>query len=118
MTIKRHPRSTEYTWPIEDVKNISILSKSTTLADAIKNSGMVININSNAVLEAGLCARPVIFFNSKGIEDRFSHESFSIGRVCSEEDLGRRVKYIFENYKFRACSLLFRFLFSFFVSTL
>lgn len=63
LIVKPHPRSSSYFWQeaAKVHKNIELLNNSASLSEALETSGIVISIESNAVLEASLTKRPIIF---------------------------------------------------------
>ena len=91
--IKRHPRSTSKFWDEAAKKhnNIEIVSNKSSLAQALELSGIVISIESNAVLEASLARRPILFLNALDSEDIFSLESFFGKRVNNKASLTKKI---------------------------
>lgn len=78
LIIKRHPRSTVPFWQetANTLANVSVLPAECTLAQALRQATLVINIMSNAVIEAALAGRPVIYCNLSDDRDIFSQEKF------------------------------------------
>lgn len=91
--VKRHPRSSVPFWQEaeRDLANISVLPSDCSLAQALKQSSLVVNIMSNAVIEAGLAARPVIYCNLSDDRDIFNQERFFGAAVTSPAELNSRV---------------------------
>ncbi len=76
--IKAHPRSEVAFWKVVEVSlgNVHVLPSSTTLSGALSQSSIVVNIMSNAVIEAALAHRPVIYVNASDDIDIFAQERF------------------------------------------
>ncbi|MET4692683.1 hypothetical protein [Endozoicomonas lisbonensis] len=91
--IKRHPRSTSTFWDdaAKKYNNIDLVSKKSSLAQALETSGIVISIESNAVLEASLAKRPILFLNALDSEDIFSLESFFGNRVSDKNSFTKKI---------------------------
>jgi hypothetical protein len=98
--IKRHPRSSVPFWQEtgQMLKNVRVLSPECPLAQALEQASLVVNIMSNAVIEAGLAARPVIYCNLSDDCDIFDQERFLGPVVTSRKDLHSRVLEIEGNY--------------------
>lgn len=91
---KRHPRSKAQFWSeaAASLGNVELLAPACTLADALAQSSVVVNIMSNAGLEAGLAGRPVIYVNAGDDADIFSHEQFFGAQVRDGEVFSRRLQ--------------------------
>lgn len=76
--VKAHPRSRVPFWQeaAELLDNVLVLPRECGLAEALKGASVVVNIMSNAVIEAALARRPVIYVNASGERDIFSQERF------------------------------------------
>lgn len=76
--VKSHPRSSVPFWSDAEksLTNVSVLPKECTLAQALEKSSCVVNIMSNAVIEAALASRPVIYCNLSEDRDIFRQEDF------------------------------------------
>ena len=76
--IKAHPRSKVAFWKQVEatLDHVQVLPAAGTLAEALSQSSIVVNIMSNAVIEAALAHRPVIYVNASNDEDIFSQERF------------------------------------------
>ena len=76
--IKSHPRSTVPFWreAAETLVNINVLPPETTLPKALEQASLVVNIMSNAVIEAALAGRPIIYCNLSEERDIFSQEQY------------------------------------------
>jgi hypothetical protein len=83
---KAHPRSKAAFWNEVAMKltNVEVLPATCGLADALKQALVVINIMSNAVVEAALAQRPIIYINLSGDADVLNQEHyFGSGIDCS-----------------------------------
>lgn len=98
--IKAHPRSQVLYWQqaATALPNLQVLPASCTLADALGRASLVINIMSNAVIEAALARRPVIYVNASGEPDIFAQESFFGERVERADQLQQRIVGITADY--------------------
>lgn len=96
LLFKRHPRSSAAFWneTVKTLQNVIVLPPELSLAQALMQSSIVINIMSNAVVEAGLAGRPVIYCNLSEDLDIFNQEQF-FGKVAvSAEQLQSRIENI------------------------
>lgn len=91
--VKRHPRSAVPFWQEAEraMGNVHVLPPECSLARALEQASLVINIMSNAVIEAGLAARPVVYCNLSDDIDIFDQERFFGSAVVTPEQLGSRV---------------------------
>lgn len=98
--VKRHPRSSVPFWneAERDLTNISVLPPDCSLAQALKQASVVVNIMSNAVIEAGLAARPVVYCNLSDDRDIFHQERFFGPAVTSPAELNSRVSELEEGF--------------------
>lgn len=94
--VKRHPRSAVPFWcdVATELSNVSVLPAECSLAQALGQASLVVNIMSNAVIEAGLAARPVIYCNLGDDVDIFSQQRFFGSAVVSPAELQARVSAI------------------------
>lgn len=98
--VKAHPRSQVPFWTkaATALPNLEVLPTDCSLADALGQSGIVINIMSNAVIEAALAKRPVIFVNASGETDIFQQERFLGSRISSREALDAEMENVSSHY--------------------
>ena len=100
MLIKAHPRSQVPFW--QDAAgvlgNISVLPRECSLAQALERASVVINIMSNAVIEAGLAARPVMPVNLSEDADIFGQQAFFGVTVKSVDELSERLESLEKGY--------------------
>lgn len=98
VAVKLHPRSKGEFWlaASEEMKNVKILDCS--LAAALTSASVVINIMSNAVIEAALAKRPIVHVNLSRSDDIFNQEPFFGPAIVSVSDLERKLSYIEEHY--------------------
>ncbi|MFT3961726.1 hypothetical protein [Propionivibrio sp.] len=98
--VKRHPRSSVPFWQetAQTLKNVKILPPECSLAQGLEQASLVVNIMSNAVIEAGLAARPVIYCNLSDDCDIFNQERFFGPVVTSLVDIHSRVEEIEKNF--------------------
>ena len=99
--IKAHPRSRVPFWQQSALtcKNIEILANNCALAEALSQTSIVINVMSNAVIEAALAQRPIIYVNTTAEIDIFDQKSYFCEPVNSIESLTMQVKWIENNYQ-------------------
>lgn len=88
LLFKRHPRSKAQFWIDAATRfaNIELLDIDCSLAQALAQASVVVNIMSNAGIEAGLAGRPVIHVNAGNDVDIFSTRCSS-GRKCATSRL-------------------------------
>ncbi|TWI54205.1 hypothetical protein IQ22_02067 [Pseudomonas duriflava] len=97
--VKRHPRSKAKYWSetSRKISNVVLLPEACTLAEALRGASIVINIMSNAVIEAGLARRPLIHVNLSADEDIF--EQIRLGaEVRTKQELDDRIEQIERDY--------------------
>ncbi|MCW3147360.1 capsule biosynthesis protein [Stutzerimonas stutzeri] len=92
--IKAHPRSRVPFWheAADVMPNLQVLPSECGLAEALGRASIVINIMSNAVIEAALARRPVIYVNCSGQPDIFDQERFFGPCICAVDELERRIR--------------------------
>lgn len=98
--IKAHPRSQVPFWreTARSLDNLKVLPSDCSLADALSRSSVVVNIMSNAVIEAALARRPVIHANVSGEPDIFAQERFLGAGVADQPALTARLVEITRSY--------------------
>ncbi|MDR2508503.1 MAG: O-antigen ligase family protein [Candidatus Accumulibacter sp.] len=98
--IKAHPRSVVPFWTdaAKTLENLLVLPRETTLAQALEQSGIVINIMSNAVIEATLAQRPVLVVNLSGEADIFQQSRFLGAEIHDLDTLEREFLRIQQDY--------------------
>ena len=101
--IKRHPRSSVPFWADaeREFENVAVLPADCTLAQALSRARVVVNIMSNAVIEAGLAGRPVIYCNLSGDREIFAQERFFGAAITNLQDFHSRLVEIEQNYSDR-----------------
>ncbi|PBJ11258.1 Capsule polysaccharide biosynthesis protein [Pseudomonas ogarae] len=101
LLFKRHPRSKARFWSdaAAQFANIELLDSQCSLAQALAQASVVINIMSNAGIEAGLAGRPVIHVNTGSDVDIFSHSLFFGPQVSDGQGLSRQVKVLEQDYQ-------------------
>jgi len=101
LLVKAHPRSNVPFWQqaANALPNLTVLPRSCTLAEALSQADIVINLLSNAVIEAALARRPVIFANVANETDIFDQERFFGPRIETGEAFSERVQEIRQNYQ-------------------
>lgn len=87
LLIKAHPRSRVPFWneAATALINVKVLPATCGLAEALEQASLVVNIMSNAVIEAALARRPVLYVNASGEPDIFAQERF-LGSCISDQD--------------------------------
>jgi len=98
--VKAHPRSKVPFWrdAAVEMSNLHVLPAECGLAEALEQSSVVVNIMSNAVIEAALARRALVFVSPRGKEDIFSQEQFLGGRVTEERGLEQRLGELLAKY--------------------
>jgi hypothetical protein len=91
--VKAHPRSKVPFWQqaANELPQLTVLSHDCTLAEALERSSLVVNIMSNAVIEAALARRPLLYVNVSGEQDIFAQERFFGSCVNTVNSLQARV---------------------------
>lgn len=110
LLIKAHPRSQVPFWQqaASELANVQVLPSTCTLAAALEQASLVINIMSNAVIEAALARRPVIYVNASDEQDIFSQESYFGPCISHADALSQRVQDVQGDYaRALACSARF-----------
>jgi hypothetical protein len=76
--VKAHPRSQAPFWAqaATELTHLEVLPKECSLASALERAFLVVNIMSNAVIEAALACRPILYVNLSGDRDIFEQERF------------------------------------------
>jgi len=98
--VKRHPRSRAEYWSkvTQSVPNIELLPADCSLAEALSQASLVVNVMSNAVIEAGLAARPVIYANCTLDADVLAQERYFGRPVTTVVEFDQRVSAIEADY--------------------
>lgn len=98
--VKAHPRSKVPFWQEAAGHhiNIEVLPADCSLAEALGRASLVVNIMSNAVIEAALARRPIIYVNASDNQDIFAQERFFGTRIDSLMALTERVAWIEQHY--------------------
>lgn len=91
--IKAHPRSRVPFWneTAAALANVRVLPATSGLAEALEQASLVVNIMSNAVIEAALSRRPVLYVNASDDPDIFAQERFLGACISSQEALQQAV---------------------------
>lgn len=92
--VKRHPRSQAAFWQeaADSTGNIELLAADCSLAAALQRTSVVVNILSNAVIEAALAGRPVLCVDLGGQPDIFQQQRFFGAVIRTEDELERRLQ--------------------------
>jgi hypothetical protein len=103
--VKSHPRSQAPFWQAAaaTLKNLQVLPCDCGLAQALAEASIVINVMSNAVIEAALARRPVVFVNASPDEDIFAQERFFDVCVSNTVQLNERIAEIETDYAGWVC---------------
>lgn len=98
--VKRHPRSQADYWQAAagQLANVQLLAADCSLAEALGQVSVVVNIMSNAVIEAGLAGRPVVYVNLSEDTDIFAQERFFGPRVASLTGMQQGIAAIVADY--------------------
>lgn len=91
--VKRHPRSQVPFWleVAHAASNIEVLPPDCDLASALRQASVVVNILSNAVIEAALAGRPVLWVDLGEQPDILQQRRFFGAPVRSVDELGQRL---------------------------
>ena len=97
---KRHPRSRAAFWTTASaqLQNVELLDTQCSLAQALAQASVVVNIMSNAGIEAGLAGRPVIYVNAGNDQDLFSHALFFGPQVSNADEFSRQLQAVEQDY--------------------
>jgi hypothetical protein len=100
MLIKGHPRSHLNFWEAAEhqLRNVQVLPGTTTLAQALSKASIVVSIVSNAVIEAALAQRPILFVNSGNDNDALSQARFFGAQIRNLEVLEQSISELEKNY--------------------
>ncbi|WJN58995.1 capsule biosynthesis protein [Pseudomonas sp. SO81] len=100
MLIKAHPRSQVPFWQeaAGALGNVSVLPRQCSLAEALERASIVVNIMSNAVIEAGLARRPVLPVNLSEDADIFDQQRFFGDMIRASEALSKRLESLEGDY--------------------
>ncbi|MWV15369.1 capsule biosynthesis protein [Pseudomonas sp. L-22-4S-12] len=98
--VKAHPRSQVPFWQHEAsvLDNIEVLPRECGLAEALARASVVVNIMSNAVIEAALARRPLLYVNASDDADIFAQERFLGPCVATLESLQEAVSSIEQDH--------------------
>jgi glycosyltransferase involved in cell wall biosynthesis len=98
--VKAHPRSRVPYWHevAKSLTNVRVLPIDCNLAEALSQAWVVVNIMSNAVIEAALARRPVIHVNLSSDRDIFSQDHFLGRTITTFAGLESRASNIEANY--------------------
>lgn len=98
--IKAHPRSQATFWreASAGIPNLELLPPDCTLAEALARSSLVVNIMSNAMIEAALACRPLLYVNAGEDPDIFEQERFLGPCIHNLAELQRSVAAIEADY--------------------
>lgn len=99
--VKAHPRSRMEFWKraSKHTNSIEVLPGDCTLAAALGRASVAINIMSNAVIEATLAGRPVLYVNCGATKDILSQAQFLGGKITSLDDLERSMQALEQDYE-------------------
>jgi GR25 family glycosyltransferase involved in LPS biosynthesis len=98
--VKTHPRSDAPFWQQAAIElpNLHVLAKACSLASALAQASLVVNIMSNAVIEAALARRPILYVNAGEDADIFSQQRFLGNRVSGLMQLSVAVEQVANDY--------------------
>lgn len=101
LIIKAHPRSKMELWSrlSHNVTNIEILSGSITLSEALARASIVVNIMSNAIIEAGFSGRPIVYVNCATEKDIFGQVRFFPGPIQNVSALSDAIESVERDYE-------------------
>ena len=101
VTFKAHPRSHMAFWQEAAAShpNIHLEMPDASLASALQQSSVVLNIMSNAALEATLANRPVVYVNASDDPDILEQARFFGACVTDPDMLQARLDWLSRNYQ-------------------
>lgn len=101
VTFKAHPRSRTTFWQeaASALPNIKVAPPQESLAQALERCSVVLNIMSNAALEASLANRPVIYVNASEESDSLEQERFFGECVTDSQMLDQRLVWLCQHYE-------------------
>lgn len=100
VSFKPHYRSKAEFWLAAQKRldNLTVTPPDMNLVGALQDASVVINIMSNAALEASLAKRPVIYVNSSGDDDLLEQSRFFGGLVDTTDKLIARLEWVRNHY--------------------
>ncbi|MGY4493086.1 capsule biosynthesis protein [Pseudomonas sp. TE3610] len=100
VSFKPHYRSKVGFWleAGKQLANLTVTAPDLNLADALQGASVVINIMSNAALEASLAQRPVMYVNASGDHDVLEQARFFGGLIDTQDKLETRLEWVRNNY--------------------
>jgi len=103
---KAHPRSRMEFWKkaAATYPNIHLAAPDASLAQALASSSVVLNIMSNAALEASLANRAVIYVNASGDADVLEQARFFGDCIRDLETLDERLAWLSHHYQQALCN--------------
>lgn len=98
--IKSHPRSAAAFWSeaASRIANLSLLPPEMALDKALEQASVVVNFTSNAVIEAGLARRPVMYVGLPAAVDIFDQVEFFGTALADADSLRQRLEAIEGDY--------------------
>lgn len=101
VTFKAHPRSRMAFWTeaASSHPNIHLAAPDASLAEALAQSSVVLNIMSNAALEASLANRAVVYVNASGDADVLEQARFFGACVSDLDALEKRLEWLPRHYQ-------------------
>lgn len=97
--VKCHPRSDTGLWQALAIsQNVTVLPADIPLYKALGQASVVVSFMSNAVVEAGLARRPVIYVGAGDNVDIFEQERFFGCAVVNPGQISERIEAIERNY--------------------
>lgn len=101
VSFKSHPRSKATFWleAASKLGNVQVLPKKMSLAKALEQANVVVNIMSNASLEAALAQRPVVYVNASGDSDILEQSRFFGPEIADAEALEQRLDWVSRHYE-------------------
>jgi len=105
VTFKAHPRSRMEFWQqaAANCPSIHLARPDVSLAAALEQNSVVLNIMSNAALEASLAQRPVIYINVSDDPDILEQARFFGECVTDLDMLEKRLDWLPRNYQQAVC---------------
>jgi hypothetical protein len=98
--VKLHPKSETGFWGEEAKKytNVDVLPQNCTIKDAVAKASVVINMHSNACIEAAMLNRPIIPADPLPFPDEFEVEKYFMKNCCDVGALDHAYNETIGNY--------------------
>lgn len=99
-SVKLHPASTTGFWEKHEgsLGNLSVHPIDYPMNKAVQSSAVVVNMHSNACIDAAALGRPILYFNLLPVGDEFEQSRFFLNSPSSSTELNESYRAIIDNY--------------------